>query len=179
MNRFRDSVLLRWREPRFEWNYVRRHLSLAHWLRHYYLPVAIKSVLFAILLWIVVRLLKQDGGLVSFLPVVLGLGFSLILALIGWVNSIAPVEIQIREQSIVRVMATGPEFIPYQKVQSCGVRAIELDGQRFEVLEINDGQGRSRVFEIAPAVSGANVLAKLRERGIRTLPRRTDTTAAH
>jgi carbamoylphosphate synthase large subunit len=85
------------------------------------------------------------------------------------------VEIQIRETNIVRVAAAGLEFIPYKRVQSCGVRAIELDGQRFEVLEINDGRGRLRVFEIAPAVSGANVLAKLRTRGIKTLPRRTDT----
>lgn len=176
MNRFRDSVLLKWREPRFEWQYIRRRLSWADWLRHYYLPVAAKAVLFAILLWALVRLLRHDGGLVSIVPVAAGLGFSLLVCFVGWINSVAPVEIQIREKSIVRVTATGPEFILYKKVQSCGIRAVNLDGQRFEVLEIRSWDNRVRALEIAPAISSANVLAKLRERGIQTLPRRRDAT---
>jgi len=175
MSRFSENmVLLKWREPRFEWSYVRRHLSWSHWLRYYYLPIATKSVLFMIILWTVVRLVKQDGGMVSLLPVAAGLGISLVFCFLGWLNSVAPVEIQIREKSIVRVMATGPEFIPYKKVQSCGVRAVDLDGRKFEVLDIKDRDGRVRVFEIDPSVRSENVLARLREQGIQTLPRQSD-----
>jgi hypothetical protein len=179
MNRFRNRVLLKWREPRFEWSYVRRHLSWSHWLRYYYFPIATKSVLFMVILWTVVRLIKQDGGIISPLPVALGLGVSLVFCFLGWLNSVAPVEIQIREKSIVRVIATGPEFIPYKKVQSCGVRAVNLDGQRFEVLEIKDWDGRVRAFEIDPSVRSENVLARLREQGIQTLPRRSDAMRLH
>lgn len=174
MSRLRDRVLLKWREPRFEWSYVRRHLSWSHWLRYYYFPIATKSVLFMIILWIVLRLIKQDGGIISPLPVAVGLGVSLLLCFVGWLNSIAPVEIQIREKSIVRVLATGPEFIPYKKVQSCGVRAVNLDGQRFEVLEIKGSDGGMHVLEIDPSVRSENVLARLREQGVQTLPRRED-----
>lgn len=179
MSRLRNRVLLRWREPRFEWRYVRRHLSWSHWLRYYYLPIAIRCVLLMMILWAVVRLVKQDGGIISLLPVAAGLGLSLVFCFLGWLNSIVPVEIQIREKSIVRVIATGPEFIPYKKVQSCHVRAVNLDGQRFEVLEIKDRDGRVRVFEIDPSVRSENVLARLREQGIQTLPRPGDAMRLH
>ena len=60
--------------------------------------------------------------------------------------TISPVEIQLREKNIVRTTASGTSLIPYEEVQRCTVREVEVDGQKLEILEIKYWDGNESVF---------------------------------
>ena len=69
-------------------------------------------------------------------------------------------EIQIREKGIDRFAAVGSTRIPYKEVQSCAIREVELNGQKFEVLEIKFWNGQEGGLEVAPSVTDDAVTEK-------------------
>jgi hypothetical protein len=177
MNLLRNKVLLKWREPRFWWKHVQKHLSWSDWLR-YYLKFIVKCVLVVVGIGATIRLVRGDvellyQDLTSFVLVGLGIGIGLSICFMGWLVSKSPVEIQIREKNIVRVTGGGNQLIAYKDVRNCSVREVEVDGQKFEVLEVKYWDGNECALEIAPSVSSDAVLEKLREAGVQTTPRRT------
>jgi len=164
-----NKRLLKWREPRIGWKFVKKHLSWSDWLRHC-LGVVAKSIVFMLLLFAAIRLIRGDvksiADLLSTEAIIVGAGLGAFLFFLGWLTSIGPVEIQICEKSIVIITTGNTSSIPYKKVQRCTIRQVELDGQNLELLEIENWDGNVSTFEIHPSIPGDAVTDVLRQRGL-------------
>jgi len=148
---------------------MKKDLSWSDWLRHY-LGFVAKSIVFMLLIFAAIRLVRGDvksiGDLLSIEAIIVGAGLGAILCFLGWLTSIGPVEIQVCEKSIVIITAGNTSSIPYKKVQRCTIRQVELDGQKLELLEIENWDGNVSTFEIDPSVPGDAVTDVLRQRGL-------------
>jgi len=169
MNFLRNKLLLKWREPRVGWKFVKKHVSWSYWLRRY-LRVVAKSIIFMLLVSAGIRLFRGDvksiADLLSVEAVLVGAGIGTVLFGLSWLMSIGPVEIQLREKNIVRITTGETSSIPYEEVQRCTIREVELEGQKLEILEINYWDGNVCILELDPAVPVDVVLDTLQQRGL-------------
>ena len=169
MRLLRNKLLLKWREPRVGWKFVKKQLSWSDWLR-WMLRLVVKSIGVMLLLFAAIGLIRGDvksiADLISFEPVAVGAGIGIFLFLLRWLVSIGPVEIQVREKNIVRITAGETSLIPYKEVQRCTIRNVELEGQKLEILEIRYWDGNECILEIDPSVPGDTVIDTLRQRGL-------------
>lgn len=171
MNTFMNKLLMKWREPNFTLKHIKKHLSWSDWLRPF-LRIFLKSILFMFAFFTVTYLIHGNLHPFSFEAIAISIGVSIIFCLLVWILSVIPVEIHILEKGILRYKAVGSMLIPYKEVQSCAIRQVELDGQKFEVLKIKFWNGQESGFEIAPSVSGDAVTEKLSEMGVQITPRK-------
>jgi hypothetical protein len=167
--KLRNKLLLKWRAPHYMIKHLKKEVPLTERLKiqlHAYLRLTVKCLLLVSAAWVIFRLVRQDGFLISWIPIATGVGAGLLLSLVSWVSSLAPSEVQVREKNIVIVEATGASVIPYKDVQSCTLREVNLGGQRFEVLELKYWDGEECTLEIANNLKGDEILERLRQQGL-------------
>jgi hypothetical protein len=117
-------------------------------------------------LWVVVRLIRQDGEIISWLPVGIAAAMGLIVSVMTWLVSFVPIEILVREQDIVKRTAEGAVSLPYKEMQRCIIREIYLDDRRIQILEVRMNNGSEWTFEIAPEVTRESIRKLLEQKGI-------------
>jgi len=165
MRLFKNKVLLRWREPKHFLQYAKKHLTWKQWLRAYLNPFT-KTFMLIIGLWVFVRLMRQDGEIVSWLAVGLATATALIACLMTWLISIAPIEIVVREKDIVKRTAEGAVSLPYKDMQRCIVKEIYLDDKSIKILEVRMNNGNECAFELASEISRQNIKEILEQKGV-------------
>jgi hypothetical protein len=165
----KNKLLLKWREPRIGWKFVKKRLSWSDWLRQY-LRVVAKWIVLMLVIFAAIRLFRGAVNsivdLLSLEAVAVGAGFGAFQCFLSWLISIGPVEVQLREDNIMIITAGQTSAIPYKKVQTCTIRKVELDGQKLELLEVQNWDGEVCIVEIDPAMPGDAVMDTLRHRGL-------------
>ena len=160
-----NRVILRWREPKYFLTYAKKHLTWKGWLRAY-TPLFTKMTLFIVGLWVFIRLIRKDGEIISWLAVSLAMATGLIVCLLTWLLSFAPIEILFREKDIVKRTAEGTVRLSYKEMQGCVVKEVYLDDRSIHILDIRMNDGNQWAFEIAPEISWQTIKELLEEKGV-------------
>lgn len=162
-----NKVLLKWQEPRYALKDIKKQVSWMFWLRLHTIRGG-KWALVFLVLGIVGDYFSPNfisTYLELFYLTAFGFGCGFILSFLGWLATLSPVEIRIREKDLSGI-GVDSFIVKHKEIKSCTIRDIEFEDVKFEILEINFWNGQQGAIEIAPEISGETVLRKLEECGV-------------
>jgi hypothetical protein len=172
-----NRVLLKWKEPRYVLQQIKKQTSWKDWSLIFGKLVG-KCALGGLVVGVIIEIISSirlgfnnvDHFINLSLFTAFGVVFGILAALISIVDLRAAPEVSIREKDIMIMTVNGEATISYKEIQSCSIVNNKVEEKEYCILEIKEWNGNTDFIEIDSNIKIEDITEILKSKNIQVKP---------
>ena len=172
-----NRVLLKWKEPRYVLQQIKKQTSWKDWSVIFGKKVG-KCALGGLAVGLIIEIVESirfgfnnvDHFINLSLPTAFGLVFGIISMLISIADFSVSPEVSMREKDIMIMTVNGAANISYKEIQSCSIVNNRVEENEYCILEIKEWNGNTDFIEIDPNIKIEDITEIFKSKNIQIKP---------